>query len=436
MPDRDGAALRAGKSWSVEMAVSTSEPVFSVIVVGRPGVGARLAEDRTITVLRPTSGLDALGEFASLDEAALPILIVDVDSFPHAEINAFVRAARQVCPLVCVLAAGASRPIDIAGVDAWIDADAGPHEVRTALGLESRGAVRPAGSEPPSLTERSADDVIAAEELRTFRALLAGADVLEPAVARLRRMMPSIDLRFDHAGTNHTPEPTRPGMIALPVAYQSRVFGTLSGPESAKAALDRATNWLALCLALQDQHGALKTAALTDSLTGAWNRRYLDGFLSGALARAKRERHDLSLLMLDIDDFKAFNSRFGHAVGDEVLRDLVRLLSSAIRPTDRVCRLGGDEFAIIFDNPDGPRDPSSRRSASIVEFGQRFQRQIVEQKFPKLGEQAPGRICLSGGMATYPWDVADAASLLEAADRLLLEAKRLGKSLIAVGPTQ
>jgi diguanylate cyclase (GGDEF)-like protein len=415
------------------MAIGTNEPVFAVIVVGRPGVGSRLTEDRTITLMRPPSALDALGEFASLDETSLPILIVDIDAFPHAEVNTFIRAARHVSPLVCVLAAGVSRPIGISGVDAWIDADSGPREVRAALGLETRGPARP-GSEPPSDSDFSSEDAVAPEELLVLRALLASSDVIEPALARVRRAMRGVDVRFDHANSaGQQPEPMRPGEIAVPVAYQARVFGQLRGPDSARAALDRASNWLALSLALQEQHGMLKTAALTDALTGAWNRRYLDGFLSGALARAKRLRHDLSVLMLDIDDFKSFNTRFGHAAGDAVLAELVRMIGSAVRPTDRVCRLGGDEFAIIFDNPDGPRDPASRKTVAIADFAQRFQRLIDEQKFPRLGEKAVGRVSLTAGMATYPWDAADAASLLDFADRLLREAKRQGKSFLTIG---
>jgi diguanylate cyclase (GGDEF)-like protein len=218
------------------------------------------------------------------------------------------------------------------------------------------------------------------------------------------------------------------------IQHRGRTLGWLVGPDSIREQLEPAANWLALWLAVQEQHTTLKTAALTDALTGAWNRRYFDRFIESVLTRAKRRRNDVTLLLFDIDDFKSYNDRFGHSAGDEILREVVRLLGSVIRPTDRVCRIGGDEFAVVFDAPDGPRDPASRHPALIVEVARRFQQQIQEHRFPKLSQHASGPLSISAGLATFPWDAGDAEGLIEVADRHLLESKRQGKNRLTLGP--
>jgi diguanylate cyclase (GGDEF)-like protein len=138
--------------------------------------------------------------------------------------------------------------------------------------------------------------------------------------------------------------------------------------------------------------------------------------------------------MFDIDDFKQFNDRYGHAAGDEILRETVRLLRSVVRPSDKVCRIGGDEFVVIFHEPGGPRQPGSKPPSSIAAIAKRFQDAICAHKFPKLGREAPGSLGVSGGLATYPWDGRAAAELLARADELSLQSKRTGKNTITFGP--
>jgi diguanylate cyclase (GGDEF)-like protein len=192
--------------------------------------------------------------------------------------------------------------------------------------------------------------------------------------------------------------------------------------------------WMSAWIAMRDQHLQYKSEAFTDALTGAWNRRYFTRFLASCIDRARERRGDVTLLLFDIDNFKAFNDAFGHREGDEILIQTVRLLNSVIRPTDRVCRLGGDELAVVFDDPAGPRDPRSSHPSSIFEIARRFQRQVLEAGFASLAGNAPGRLTVSGGLATFPWDGPDAQSLLERADERLLESKRFGKNAICFGP--
>ncbi len=192
--------------------------------------------------------------------------------------------------------------------------------------------------------------------------------------------------------------------------------------------------WLATWLALHDRQQSLRRAAFTDPLTGAWNRRYFDSFLEAALERARYARRTVTVLIFDIDGFKRYNDDFGHPAGDEILIETVRALKGSVRPSDRVCRIGGDEFAVIFDEPEGPRVRGSRPPESVYVLAKRVQRQIGEKKFPKLGDDAPGQLTISGGLAAFPWDGHDAETLLKKADDLACDSKRRGKNAISLGP--
>lgn len=191
-------------------------------------------------------------------------------------------------------------------------------------------------------------------------------------------------------------------------------------------------------MALAAQQEQLRRAAFTDELTGAWNRRYFHRYLGAAIEQARPLRRTVSLLVFDLDNFKSYNDRFGHSAGDEILVESVKLIKGIVRPSDRVCRVGGDEFAVIFYDPEGPRNPGVPQSAnglnSVAEIARRFQKQICEHRFPKLGMQAPGELSISGGMATFPWDAQSAADLIERADGLAMQSKRQGKNMIVLGP--
>ncbi len=273
-------------------------------------------------------------------------------------------------------------------------------------------------------------------------ALLGGRGVIEPAMDMLRARVGRADLEFISAT-----EPDAGSLRgAIAVEFDGKRFGYLASgddPESLRPRAEHAeadqqllqehARWLAGWLALADQQRRLRAEAMTDRVSGAWNRRYFDRFLTAAIEQARDQRRMLTVLVFDLDNFKQFNDEMGHEAGDVILRETVNLLHSLTRPTDRICRIGGDEFAVIFYEPEGPRDQNSNHPENFEVVAERFQRAITEQRFPRLGIDAPGRLTISGGLATFPWDGATPDELLRKADQLAMESKRTGKNSITFG---
>ncbi len=175
---------------------------------------------------------------------------------------------------------------------------------------------------------------------------------------------------------------------------------------------------------------ALHRLAITDHLTGAYNRRYFYHFTDQLLARAGKHRFRVTLLLYDIDDFKRYNDTYGHAAGDEILRETAELMGRTTRDHDMVARIGGDEFAVLFWDAEPPRQADSQHPADAYVLAQRFVRALAKHEFPSLGPEATGMLTISGGLATFPWDGKTCRELLRQADKGLQAAKASGKSAI------
>ncbi|HZW06022.1 MAG TPA: GGDEF domain-containing protein [Phycisphaerales bacterium] len=256
----------------------------------------------------------------------------------------------------------------------------------------------------------------------------AGRSPLPAAVALLRHRLGASDVAFRSSGG------ALPAVVAgAPVIVGGETVGHLTSSSARPDQLADGASWLSGWLVLRRAHAQACRSALTDSLTGAYNRRFFDRFLPAAMEQAGRDRHDLSVLLLDVDNFKTFNDRYGHAAGDQILTETVRLLRSLVRNEDRVCRIGGDEFAVVFFEPHGPREPGSKHFDSAQSAAARFRTAIETHRFPRLGPEAVGRLTISGGLATFPWHGLTADALMAVGDRALLEAKRLGKNAIVIG---
>lgn len=218
------------------------------------------------------------------------------------------------------------------------------------------------------------------------------------------------------------------------VQHEQQSFGRLHVPDVPNEELKQWADWLGKWLALDANHRQFCEWSFHDELTGAWNRRYFKRFLQDSIKYAVSKRIPVTVMVFDLDNFKRYNDEYGHAAGDEILCETVRLLNSVIRKSDRVCRIGGDEFAVVFTDPGGPREKGSMPPESIEQIAQRFQDQVCQMKFPKLGIEAPGTLSVSAGLATFPWDGWDPEDLVKKADAYALQSKRKGKNAITLGP--
>ncbi len=174
-------------------------------------------------------------------------------------------------------------------------------------------------------------------------------------------------------------------------------------------------------------HAKVTSLALTDSMTGLFNRRAFDQFLETELSRAERYGHVLSLIFIDLDSFKEFNDRYGHPAGDERLKAIATILRENMRDPDAAARYGGEEFAIIL--------PHTAKDGAMA---------LAERLRESAEDQAPGEptinayiagYTISLGVATFPYDGITASSLLRAADSAEMNAKRLGKNRVCAAET-
>ena len=176
-----------------------------------------------------------------------------------------------------------------------------------------------------------------------------------------------------------------------------------------KALLDR------LC----DKYEMAVHSAITDKLTGLYNRRYFDHFLDFEIKRSSRQKASLALLMIDIDNFKLINDTLGHLFGDKILNKLGDIIKSIIRETDLAARYGGEEFSIVMSNTG---------LEEATEIAERLRKAISEYNF----EITYRPTTVSIGIALYPLDSTSLQDLLSNADRALYRAKHEGKNRVCV----
>ncbi len=164
----------------------------------------------------------------------------------------------------------------------------------------------------------------------------------------------------------------------------------------------------------------LSRIAITDSLTQLYNRRHFDELLYKEVKRFKRRKYAyLSLMMIDIDHFKMLNDRYGHLAGDNVLREMAKLLKEGVRETDTIARYGGEEFVIIM--PDTHIYGAAHKA-------EKLRKKVQDTEFP--GQNKPVHITISIGLAAYAAGLPQ--DLVKAADEALYEAKHSGRNMIAL----
>lgn len=166
---------------------------------------------------------------------------------------------------------------------------------------------------------------------------------------------------------------------------------------------------------------ALEELSVTDELSGLYNRRFLFQRLYELIATVDRHGGEFSLLALDIDHFKKVNDTYGHQEGDEVIRAFGRLLKQRLRKSDIAARTGGEEFTVVMPNTDLQMAKSVAEDLNTALSGKTF------------GESKQGfSVSFSGGVVSYPTDASSLDLLVSRSDRLLYEAKRLGRNRIVI----
>ncbi len=165
----------------------------------------------------------------------------------------------------------------------------------------------------------------------------------------------------------------------------------------------------------------LAEQAVRDPLTGLYNRRYLDETLEREVARARREGHPLSVVMLDVDHFKRLNDSYGHQAGDEVLKALGELLRDDTRAEDVACRYGGEEFLVLL--PSMPLDKACERA-------ERWRGKLEKHTF--IFGNFPLSVTASFGVSSYPHHAKTPDDLTHAADTALYSAKHNGRNRVEV----
>ena len=260
----------------------------------------------------------------------------------------------------------------------------------------------------------------------------ATAQAPEPVpVASLRALRARMDASavFELLDTTAVSVPELAGLklrsvVMIPLRANGEEIGLLVGTSRFAREFDRGQGELASLLAAHaavslDAAVALdreRRSAHTDPLTGLYNRRGLEDLLDRELGGAQVERSELSLVVLDCDDFKDVNDRAGHEFGDALLCEVGVVLRRTCPPGAQAARLGGDEFVVMLPGADAD---------AAFEATDRLRRELGEGL-----DEAGFPLRLSAGVSTYPYDGAAATQLLRAADQALYHAKARGKNQV------
>jgi len=165
----------------------------------------------------------------------------------------------------------------------------------------------------------------------------------------------------------------------------------------------------------------IEQLAITDSLTKLFTRRHCLGRFQEELERALKYKMNLSFLMIDIDNFKFYNDKFGHLVGDAILKEVASVIKSNVREIDLVGRYGGEEFSVILT--DTPKQ-------GALFLAERIREAVGNKEIKAYDERL--KVTISIGIATFPDDAKSSEELLDKADWCLYRAKKMGKNQVCV----
>ncbi|HKI53003.1 MAG TPA: sensor domain-containing diguanylate cyclase, partial [Anaerolineales bacterium] len=178
----------------------------------------------------------------------------------------------------------------------------------------------------------------------------------------------------------------------------------------------------ALALDNAQLHETLRQESIRDTLTGLFNRRFMQETLTKEISQAERKSLPMTVVMFDLDHLKEINDTYGHSAGDEALRNLSLLLKTKVRTGDTACRYGGDEFTLILS--DTKPDIAKQRMDEL--------RMELKQKPIQHEGQLIKQLTISAGIAEYPQHGSTVQELIKAADTALYRAKQAGRDQVMV----
>lgn len=214
------------------------------------------------------------------------------------------------------------------------------------------------------------------------------------------------------------PEDELLNLVLVPLVFQDELFGYVAFDAGNLAACEIIARQLAAAFKASRLHAQVLELSLTDALTGAYNRRYFDLFLSTEVDRSRRFGRALGIMMLDIDHFKQYNDTFGHQIGDKALQLITRCLQQERRTADVVARIGGEEFALILPetDTDGALNVAEKIRAAITNAASALKRPLT----------------LSIGISILHGADIEAEMIIQQADLALYAAKKSGRDQICV----
>jgi diguanylate cyclase (GGDEF)-like protein len=380
---------------------------------------------------------DAIGELVTSDATTLVEAVVIDDTLLEKNGEQHIDAIRRVDPTSIIVVRGSHAKNT--GADASVPYDCNERILTSAI---ANALSKPIDANQNEETEQDLDEILGLVDAVDYvqettnlgdtdlvRALMHSPSSFKEVLLRLLQQQ----TKWSYCSILNDKQSAPADSITAPLRYGHEEHGFLAATGATSDDITRWARWTACWLNLARKQRQLKLLAYKDELSGAWNRRFLRTCLTKELQIAKNQRRPLTIMIFDIDDFKHYNDKWGHDAGDEIIREVVKLLQSIIRKGDHVCRIGGDEFAVLFCDPTPPREPGSNHPTTVEILARRFREQVSKARFPKLGEEATGSLSISGGLATFPWDASDVDSLVEKADQRLYKSKRLGKNSITIG---
>ena len=277
------------------------------------------------------------------------------------------------------------------------------------------------------LDERQAVEILEAHVadvgIHHVRVALFEADKKDDPVAWSIMLNSNLDVMSQRFASREFPPPNLYpadellNVALVPLVFQDELLGYVAFDADNLGPCTIIARQLAATFKASRLHAQIVELSLTDSLTGVYNRRYFDIFLSNEVDRSRRFGRDLAIIILDIDYFKNYNDTFGHPAGDKALQFVARCLKKGRRQADVVARLGGEEFALILPETE---------VGGVLEVAEKIRTAMIDSSF--LGQP----LTLSMGISILHGNDVTTDILVQQADLALYEAKRMGRNRVSV----